>query len=102
MRSLLLTLGLPDFPLLSLIIFLAIVFVAMLMFGWISDLLLGDGGFGVAINGGLILFGAIAGTLLSRRLGLVVGPGTTATAALIATGSGMFTLVFCGVMRRWV
>jgi hypothetical protein len=32
----------------------------------------------------------------------VVGPGTTATAALIATGSGMFTLVFCGVMRRWV
>jgi len=102
MRNLLLMLGLPDFPLVSLVLFLAIVFVVTMMFGWISDLLLGDGGFGIAINGALVLFGAIAGTLISRRLGLVVGPGTTATAALVATGSGLFTLIFFGAIRRWV
>ncbi len=45
MRTLILMLGLPDMSTPQLVVFLAIVGVGLLLFGWISDMLLRDGAF---------------------------------------------------------
>ena len=51
MRTLILMLGLPDMSTPQLDVFLAIVGVGLLLFGWISDMLLRDGAFGIILNG---------------------------------------------------
>ena len=59
MRTLILMLGLPDMSTPQLVVFLAIVGVGLLLFGWISDMLLRDGAFGIILNGVIITGGAI-------------------------------------------
>jgi uncharacterized membrane protein YeaQ/YmgE (transglycosylase-associated protein family) len=102
MRNLLLMLGLPDFPMESLILFLAVVALAALALGWISDLILGDGGYGVTLNTGLILTGAVIGAWLWHRFGVPTRFHQDVTRTGVAMGSGLLMLLFCGVMRRWV
>lgn len=111
MRALILMLGLPDMSTPQLIIFLAIVGVAVLLFGWISDMLLRDGAFGVIINGIIVLAGAIGGTLLWRKLdyvttwrqlGYAVGTNPAASSAIVALGAGLATLIIITTVRRWL
>jgi uncharacterized membrane protein YeaQ/YmgE (transglycosylase-associated protein family) len=102
MRALILMLGLPDMATPQLVVFLAIVGVAMLLFGWISDMLLGDGAFGIIVNGLLVLAGAILGTLLWRKLGYTIGTNPALTVSFVALGSGLALLVALSTARRWI
>lgn len=102
MRALIVMLGLPDMSTPQLVVFLAIVAVGTLLFGWLSDMLLGDGAFGVVINGLLVLAGAILGTLLWRKLGYTIGHNPALTVSFVALGSGLAMLLVLSTLRRWL
>jgi len=102
MRALMLMLGLPNLSTPQLVVFLAIIAVMVLLFGWLSDLLLGDGGFGVAINSAVGLTGAILGALLWRKLGLTIGTNPAMTTSFIALGAGLVLLIMLTTIRRWL
>lgn len=111
MRALILMLGLPDMSTPQLVVFLAIVGVGVLLFGWISDMLLRDGAFGIIINGLIVLAGAIGGTLIWRKLdyvttwrhlGYAIGSNPAATSAFVALGAGLATLIIITTIRRWL
>ena len=102
MRALILMLGLPDMSTPQLVVFLSIVGVGVLLFGWMSDLLLRDGAFGIIINGLLVLAGAILGTLLWRKLGYTIGTNPAATISFVAMGSGLALLIVITTIRRWL
>ena len=102
MRALILMLGLPDMSTPQLVVFLAIVAVGVLLFGWISDMLLRDGGFGIILNGLVVLAGAILGTLLWRKVGYTIGTNPALTVSLVALGAGMAMLIMLTTIRRWL
>ncbi len=102
MRALILMLGLPDMSTPQLVVFLAFVGVGVLLFGWISDMLLRDGAFGIILNGLTILIGAIVGTLIWRKLGYTIGTNPAATTAFVALGAGLATLIIITTVRRWL
>jgi len=102
MRALILMLGLPDMSTPQLVIFLSFVAVGVLLFGWISDMLLRDGAFGIVINGLLVLIGAIVGTLVWRKLGYTIGTNPAATASLVALAAGLGALIIITTVRRWL
>lgn len=109
MRTLILMLGLPDMSTPQLVVFLAMVGVGVLLFGWLSDILLRDGAFGIVLNGLIILAGAIGGTLLWRKLdyattfrqmGYAIGTNPALTTAVVALGAGLSTLIILMAIRR--
>jgi uncharacterized membrane protein YeaQ/YmgE (transglycosylase-associated protein family) len=102
MRALILMLGLPDMSTPQLVVFLSIVGVGVLLFGWISDMLLRDGAFGIIINGLMVLAGAILGTLLWRKLGYTIGHNPALTVSFVALASGLAMLVVLSTARRWI
>ena len=102
MRALILMLGLPDMSTPQLVVFMSIVGVGLLLFGWISDMLLRDGAFGIIINGLLIVVGAVLGTLLWRKLGYTIGHNPALTASFVALGSGLAMLLVLTTIRRWL
>jgi hypothetical protein len=111
MRTLILMLGLPDLSTPQLVVFLAIVGVGVLLFGWISDMLLRDGAFGIILNGLIILAGAVGGTLIWRKLdyatawrqlGYAVGNNPALTTSLVALASGLALLILLIALRRWL
>lgn len=102
MRALLLMLGLPDMATPQLVVFLAIVAVGVVLFGWISDMLLRDGAFGIILNGLTILAGAICGALLWRKLGYTIGHQPALTISFLALGSGLLLLIVLSTLRRWL
>ena len=99
MRSLLMMVGLPELPLLSLILVVTMIVLGALLFGWISDLLLGDGGFGIMFNAGIVLIGALVGAWLWHRFGVPTRFDPAALRAAIAVGSGLLLLVVTAVFR---
>jgi len=99
MRSLLMMVGLPDLPLLSVILIVTMIVLTALLFGWISDLLLGYGGFGTLFNAGLILVGGFAGAWLWHRFGVPTRIDPDALRAAIALASGLLLLVVAAVFR---
>lgn len=102
MRALILMLGLPDMATPQLVVFLAIVAIGTLLFGWISDMLLRDGAFGIVINGIVVLTGAILGTLLWRKLGYTIGTNPALTVSFVALGAGLGLLIVLTTLRRWI
>ncbi len=111
MRTLILMLGLPDMSTPQLVVFLAIVGVGVLLFGWISDMLLRDGAFGIILNGLIILAGAVGGALIWRKLdyattwrhlGYAIGSNPALTTSLVALGSGLALLIALTALRRWL
>jgi uncharacterized membrane protein YeaQ/YmgE (transglycosylase-associated protein family) len=99
MRSLLLMVGLPDLPLFSLILVTAMIVVAALLFGWISDMLLGDGGFGIMFNAAWVLIGGFLGAWAWHRFGFPTRINPDALRAAIALASGLGLLVLVAVFR---
>lgn len=102
MRSLLLLLGLPNMPAPELAVLIGLVAVGALLLGWIADIILHEAGFGVILNGVIIIVGALIGVMLWQRLGLLVGSNQHLTAAIIAATSGIVLLISCGVGKRLV
>jgi uncharacterized membrane protein YeaQ/YmgE (transglycosylase-associated protein family) len=101
-RTLILMLGLPDMSTPQLVLFMAIVGVTLLLFGWISDLLLRDGAFGIILNGFIVIGGAVLGTLAWRKLGYTIGTNPALTTSLVALGSGLALLIALTALRRWL
>ena len=99
MRSLLMMVGVPDLPFFSLMLVVVMIVLAVLMFGWIADLLLGDGGFGVMLNADLILIGGFLGAFLWHRYGVPTRLDPDALRAAIAAVSGLALLVVAAVFR---
>ena len=99
MRGLLMMVGLPDMPLLSLILVVTMIVLGAMMFGWFADLLLDDGGFGTMFNAGILLVGAFAGAWLWHRYGIPTRFPAEAVRALVATGSGLLLLITLAVFR---
>lgn len=99
MRNLLMMVGMPDLPLLSIIIVCSMIVLTALLFGWISDMLMGDGGFGIALNAALVLIGAFLGAWAWQRFGVPTRLDPNALRAAIALGSGLALLVAAAVLR---
>jgi hypothetical protein len=102
MRALMLMLGLPDLPLEQLLIVLALVAIFFLMMGWIADMALRDSGYGVLLNGALMLAGAIGGVLLWRKLGFRVSIHPQLASVIVAGVSGIVVLLSCAISRRFL
>ena len=90
---------LPDMSMLSAIIVMAMIWLSALLIGWLADLLLDDGGFGVMFNAGIALVGAFAGAWLWHRYGIPTRFPAEAVRAAIATGSGLLLLIGMAVIR---
>ena len=99
MRGLLMMVGLPDMPLLSVILVITMIVLGALLIGWFADLLLDDGGFGVMFNAGITLVGAGIGTWLWHRYGIPTRFPAEVVRAMIATGSGLLLLISLAVVR---
>lgn len=99
MRSLLTMIGLPDLPFLSVILITVMIVLAALLFGWISDMLMGDGGFGIMFNAAWILIGGFLGAWAWHRFGIPTRIDPNALRAAIALGSGLGLLIAAAVVR---
>ncbi|MCO5092800.1 hypothetical protein [Bosea sp. (in: a-proteobacteria)] len=99
MRGLLMMVGLPDMPLLSMMLVVTMILMGALTFGWLADLLLSDASFGVMFNAGILLVGAFAGAWFWHRYGIPTRFQAEAVRALVATGSGLFLLIGLAVAR---
>ncbi len=99
MRGLLMMVGLPDMPTLSVVIVLTMIVLSALLIGWLADLLLDEAGFGVMFNAGITLVGAFGGAWLWHRYGIPTRFPTEALRAAIATGSGLLLLIGMAVFR---
>ena len=99
MPGLLKIVGLPDMPMLSAIIVMVMIWLSALLIGWLADLLLDDGGFGVIFNAGIVLLGAFAGAWLWHRYGIPTRFPAEVLRAGIATGSGLLLLIGMAVIR---
>jgi uncharacterized membrane protein YeaQ/YmgE (transglycosylase-associated protein family) len=102
MRSLLLLLGLPYMPASQLVVFMGFAGLLLVLLGWIADAIMRENGFGVLLNGALLLAGAVLGTLLWQHLGYAGAPSLSLTAAIVAGGSGIILLIGCGAGKRFV
>ncbi|MBN9450451.1 MAG: hypothetical protein J0I42_00745 [Bosea sp.] len=91
--------GLPDLPLLSLILVVTMIVLGAMLLGWFADLLLDNSAFGVMINTGIMLVGAFAGAWLWHRYGVPTRFPAEALRAAIATGSGLLLLITLAVFR---
>ena len=100
MRMLLSMVGIPDMPTLHMITLIALAVTSAIMLGWLADGILGDGGFGLVLNGMLLLAGAVIGAIVWRKTGYNVAIGQPAATALAAAGSALMTLVLAGTLRR--
>lgn len=94
--------GLPSMPVYQFVVFLALIALALLTLGWIADMALGDGGYGVLLNSAVVMVGAVAGALLWQRLGYRLNMNAQAALALVAAGAGMVLLLVCAILRRWL
>jgi len=99
MRSLLMMVGLPDLPFLSVLLITTIIVLAALLFGWIADMLLGDGGFGIMFNAAWILIGGFLGAWAWQRFGIPTRINPDALRAAIALAGGLGLLVVAAVFR---
>ena len=99
MRGLLMMVGLPDLPLLSLILVVTMIVLGAMMFGWFADMLLDQNAFGVAFNTGILLVGAFAGAWLWHRYGIPTRFPAEAVRAVVAVGSGLLLLITLAVVR---
>lgn len=103
MRMLLSMVGLPEMPTLHMIVLIALAITCAVMLGWLADGILGDGGFGLFLNGMLLLAGAVIGAIVWRKTGYAIsGIGQPAATAVAAAGSALTTLVLAGTIRRLV
>lgn len=100
MRGLLMTVGFPDLPLLSLVLVLTVIVLGAMMFGWIADLLLGDSAFGTALNTGILLAGAFCGAWLWHRYGARTPFDPDAVRTGAATGAGLVLLLALTAVKR--
>ncbi len=100
MRMLLSMIGIPDIPTLHMIVLIGLAITCAMMLGWLADGILGHGGFGLVLNGLLLLAGAIVGAIVWRKLGFSVSGGPALATALAAAGSALTTLVLAGTIRR--
>ena len=99
MPGLLIMVGVPDMPLLSVVLVIAMIMLGAMMFGWLADLLLDDGGFGTMFNTGILLVGAFIGAWLWHRYGVPTRFPAEAVRAVIATGSGLLLLITLAAIR---
>ena len=99
MHTVLTMVGLPEPPLPFLILMLAILSLAVLLFGWIADLLLGSAAFGTLVNSMIVLVGAFAGAWLWQRYGVPTRFPAEVVRTVIATGSGLLLLIGMAVIR---
>lgn len=102
MRSFFLMLGLPELSMSQMLVIVALVWACAFALAWIADVILGDGAFGVLLNTGMLVVGAIIGALLWRKLGYGTMANLPQTLVLVASASGIATLITCGVLRRWI
>lgn len=98
MHALLTMVGLPDLTIAPLILLLAIIGLAVLLFGWIADLLLGTAAFGTMMNSLIVLAGALAGAWLWHRYGFPTRFDPSAVRAAIAAGSGLFLVLLLSIV----
>lgn len=99
MPGLLMMVGLPDMPTLSVVLVITMIGLGAMLLGWLADLLLDDSGFGVMLNTGILLVGAFTGAWLWHRYGIPTRFPAEALRALIATGSGLLLLIAMAVIR---
>ncbi|WP_293808388.1 hypothetical protein [uncultured Bosea sp.] len=99
MPGLLKMVGLPDMPLLSVMLVITMIMLGAALLGWLADLLLDDSGFGTMFNTGILLVGAFIGAWLWHRYGVPTRFPAEAVRAAIATGSGLLLLISLAVIR---
>jgi hypothetical protein len=102
MRTLLLMLGIPDMGTGQMLILLGVIALAALVLGWMADMALRDGGFGIILNSAIVLAGAVGGVLLWRKLGYSVTIHPQLASAIAGGVSGMVLLIGSAVSRRFL
>ncbi|RDJ23193.1 GlsB/YeaQ/YmgE family stress response membrane protein [Bosea caraganae] len=94
--------GLSYLPAEHLILLAGLLAMVGFLAGWLADLILKEEGFGIIVNGLIVIAGALLGFMLWARMGYPVGNNKQFIAALVTAISGVLLLVSCGIGRRFV
>lgn len=100
MRAFLLALGLPDVTIEWLLLILAIIVLCAIAFGWLADMVLGDGGFGVVLNAFVGLGAAALGAWAWQHFGMTTGDLRHVPKAAVAASSAAAGLFLAVITRR--
>lgn len=100
MRAFLLAVGLPDVTIEWLILVLAIIALCAIAFGWLTDLILSDGAFGVFLNAFIGLAAAAFGAWAWQHFGMTTGDLRHVPKAAVAASSALTGLLLAVVAWR--
>lgn len=84
-------LGLSGFNQSDLMVIIAMITLACVVAGWISDAIMGDAGYGVVGNGILTVLGTVTGLAAWQHF---VGSVTSATLPYVTTAAGFSVVAF--------
>ena len=79
----------------------AIIIVGMVV-GYVTDIVMGDRGFGPVGNGLLVVLGAFAGIYLRNAYFGLMEPGDMAVTGIFAAASATLLLMLLGIAKHWV
>lgn len=100
MRTFLLAVGLPDVTIEWLFLVLAIIVLCAIAFGWLTDLILSDGAFGVFLNSVIGLAAAGFGAWAWQHFGMTAGDLRDVPKAAVAASSALAGLLLAVISRR--
>lgn len=95
-------LGLQEYAGDSIILLLLGVVVIGAAIGYITDIVMGDRGFGPLGNGLLTILGAAVGLYVRHSFFGTMQPGDAALTAVFAAASATLLLLLLGVVKHWV
>ena len=85
-----------------LIMLLGVVIILASITGFITDMVMGDKGFGVVGNGILAIFGAAIGVLVRNALLGQMEKSDLMVTAFIAASTGTLILLVSGLIKSWI
>ncbi len=78
------------------------VLIAGAVVGYVTDVVMGERGFGPFGNGLLVIFGAFVGIYLRNAYFGLMEPGDIAVTGIFAAASATLLLMLLGLAKHWV
>jgi uncharacterized membrane protein YeaQ/YmgE (transglycosylase-associated protein family) len=102
MSKVLMFLGLPYMDTLTMVVVLGLAFSAAVISGWLADVIMGQNSFGIAMNGVVMVIGAIIGLFLLKYSGFQYRASFLVVAMTCASISAVVLLLLFAFLRRYI
>lgn len=95
-------LGLPYMGTMTLLVVMGLAFCAAVVFGWIADTIMAQNSFGIAINGIILIVGAVIGLLILKHLSVQIKVDSTILYMMFAGVTAVVLLLIMTLLRRYI